>query len=519
MKLAAVAAAGVLLLTLAVPAARTPPVPVGELRGVEGLVRAYESILEARFDQVEAELRKACGPAPREACDVLEATSLWWQIQLDPQSRDLDPAFSTSVDAAIAGADAWSERDPESAEAWFYLGAAYAARVQWRVLRDEKLAAARDGKRILSALERALELDPAIDDAYFGLGMYRYYADVAPAAARMLRFLLFLPGGDRKAGLEQMLRARTRGRLLQGEADYQLSIIYLWYEGQTTRAIELLESLHTQYPGNPLFHSQVAEIQEVYRHDITASLATWRGVLASAREQRSNAPVLAEARARLEIARLLDVLHQTDSAIEHLEAVIALSPSAPFGALPLAHLRLGEALDRLGQREAALAAYRTATTLAPTRDVADIRDAAAERQRRAPEARKAEAYRLSLEGWRRFEKNDHAGASASLERSLALNGSDPVTRYRMGRVLQVRREDPAALAQFEMTIRAAKTCPPPILGTAYLEAARLHERAARRDQAISYYRIASTLFGASSDTHSAAMRALARLDARGVPPK
>ena len=35
------------------------------------------------------------------------------------------------LNAAIAGAEAWTERSPESAEAWFYLGAAYAARVQW----------------------------------------------------------------------------------------------------------------------------------------------------------------------------------------------------------------------------------------------------------------------------------------------------------------------------------------------------------------------------------------------------
>ena len=36
-----------------------------DLRGVDGLVRAYDSILEARFDQVDAELRRACPPAPR----------------------------------------------------------------------------------------------------------------------------------------------------------------------------------------------------------------------------------------------------------------------------------------------------------------------------------------------------------------------------------------------------------------------------------------------------------------------
>jgi tetratricopeptide (TPR) repeat protein len=514
-----IAAVAIAIVLALVTPSTSLPAAAPELRGIDGLVRAYEAILEARFDQVDAELRRACGPAPREACDVLGATALWWRIQLDPASRALDPEFSASVDRAIETAEAWTEREPADAEAWFYLGAAYAARVQWRVLRDEKLAAARDGKQIMNALERTLELDAAIDDAYFGLGMYRYYADVAPAAARMLRFFLLLPGGDREAGLEQMLRARVRGRLLQGEADYQLSIIYLWYERQTDRALELLDGLRTQYPGNPIFSAQIAEIQEVYLHDVTASLSSWRALLGSAREQRSNAPVLAEAKARLEIARLLDGLHQTDGAIEQLRAVIALRPSAPFGALPLAHLRLGEAYDRIGRREAALAEYKTATTLAPTPDVHQVRTTAATRLRRAPDARRADAYRLSLEGWRRFEQNDLAGASASLEQSLAENASDPVTRYRMGRVMQARKEDPAALAQFEMAIRAAKTCPPTILGNAYLEAARLHERAARTDQALSYYRIASTLFGAASETHSAAKRALTRLDASTTPRK
>lgn len=518
MKLAAAAVAAIvgaaITTTSAVPAAT-----VAELRGIDGLVRAYDTILEARFDQVDAELRRACGPAPREACDVLEATALWWRIQLDPESRALDPQFSAAVEQAIAGAEAWTGRAPNQAEGWFYLGAAYAARVQWRVLRDEKLSAARDGKRIMQALERTLELDPGIDDAYFGLGMYRYYADVAPAAARMLRFLLLLPGGDRKAGLEQMLRARERGRLLQGEADYQLSIIYLWYEGRTARSLELLGELHEHYPGNPLFPAQIAAIQETYQHDIVASLATWRALLGATREQRSNSPVLAEARARLEIARLLDALHQTDASIEQLQAVIALRPSAPYGALPLAHLRLGEAYDRLGQREQALQSYRSATTLAASPDVHEVRSSAAARMRRGPDPRRAAAYRLSLEGWRRFEQNDLAGAAASLERSLTEHGNDPVTRYRMGRVLQARTEDAAALAQFEMTIRAAKICPAPILGMAYLEAARLHERTQRRDQALSYYRIASTLFGASSDTHSSAKRALARLDAAATPRK
>ena len=492
-----------------------PPLPPRyELQGEDGLVRAYEFILEARFDQVEAELRRACGPAPPEACYVLEATALWWRIQLDPENRALDQAFSASVERAIRTTTAWSERAPEDAEAWFYLGGAYGARVQWRVLRGEKVAAARDGKQIKQALERAIALEPGLDDAYFGLGMYKYYAAVAPAAARILRFLLLLPGGDRDEGLREMLRARSRGRLLQGEADYQLHIIYLWYERQTRRAIELLHGLQARYPGNPVYLAQIAHIQDAYEHDLVASLDTWRGLLAAAREQRANNAALAEVQARLGAARMLEAVHLTDNALEHLQVVIALKPETPYSSLALAYLRSGEAYDRLGARAAATAAYRSAIAAVPPLDPYDVRGQAGDRLRKAPDAKRTEAYRLSLDGLRRLERNDLPGASAALQRAVALDGHDPVSRYRYGRLLQARREDAAALAQFDHAIREAKTCPAPVLGNAYLEAARLHERLGHRDDALSSYRVAATLFGAAADTRAAAARALARLSPR-----
>jgi tetratricopeptide (TPR) repeat protein len=492
-----------------------PPLPPRyPLRGEDGLVRAYEFILEARFDQVDAELRRACGPAPPEACNVLEATALWWRIQLDPESRALDPAFTASVERAIRTTEAWTERAPDSAEAWFYLGGAYGARVQWRVLRGEKVAAARDGKQIKEAMDRAIALEPGLDDAYFGLGMYKYYADVAPAAARILRFLLLLPGGDRKEGLREMLRARSRGRLMQGEADYQLHVIYLWYERQTRRAIELLHALQARYPGNPLYLAQIAQIQDAYEHDIIASLETWRMLLAAAREQRANNGALAEVQARLGVARMMDAVHLTDDALDHLKAVTALKPEAPYSSLALAYLRLGEAHDRLGARSAALAAYKSAVAAVPPLDPYDVRGQAADRIRHAPDARHAEAFRLSLDGWRRLERNDLPGATTALERAIVLNPHDPVAHYRLGRVLQARRADADALIQFDLSIRNDRTCPAPILGNAHLEAARLHERLGHKDEAVSGYRIAATLFGAGAETQAAATRALARLNIR-----
>jgi tetratricopeptide (TPR) repeat protein len=489
----------------------TPP---AQLRGHDGLARVYDAILDARFDQLDADLTRACGPAPAEACDVLAATALWWQIQLDPDNRALDDAFARAVEHAIETTEAWVAREPEHAEAWFYMGGAYAARVQWRVLRDEKLAAARDGRRIHQALTRALALDPHLDDAHFGLGMYRYYAGVAPTAARILRVLLLLPGGDRAEGLAGMQRARDRGQLLQGEADYQLQMVYLWYESRIDEALDLLAGLQKSYPGNPLFPAQIAEVHDTYRHDVMASLAAWQALLASAQAQRVHAAALAATRARLGIARQFEQLHQTDRAIEQLDAIVTSAPAAPYGALALAHLRLGEAHDRLGARDAALAAYRAAIVATPNPDPHDIRAKAARALRRVPDRDRAEAYRLSLEGLRLLEGHDVAGAEAAIERSLSLDGADAVARYRYGRVLQARGDDDGALEHYGRAIARAAAAPPVIVGAAYLEAARLHERAGRIAQATDGYRVASTLFGAAADTHSAAARALARLGAR-----
>ena len=275
----------------------------------------------------------------------------------------------------------------------------------------------------------------------------------------MLRFLLLLPGGNKQEGLAQMLRARDGGRLLQGEADYQLHLIYLWYERQPARALELLRGLQKRYPDNPVFPAQVAEIQDAYLHDITASLDSWRALLATARDQRVNLPGLAEVQARLGAARQLEALQQSDRAIELLQGIVARPAPGPYSAVALAQLRIGEAHDRLGAREAAVAAYQSAAAAAPDDDPHKMRSKASELIRRAPSPRIAEAYRLSLDGWRSLEDNDLPGASAALERSLALNVDEPVAHYRFGRVLEARRDEAGALAHFELAIRNARTCP------------------------------------------------------------
>ena len=294
---------------------------------------AYDRVLNADFEGVTRALPSTCPPAPAVACLGLEALNLWWQIQLDPESLRLDAPFMAKVNAAIAEAERMTTAEPLRAEAWFYLGAAYGVRAQFRVHRRERLAAARDGKRIKEALERALALDPEMYDAEFGIGMYRYYADIAPAVFRFVRWLLLLPGGDRVDGLRQLERAATRGVLVRGEALNQIHILYLWYEKKWPQALEIVRTLQARYPKNPLFRQIEAEILDTYFHDPAASLEASQQLLALAAAGAVHRADIAAVVAPLNIARQRIALQQPARAIEQLDQLIAMRPAAPAGAL------------------------------------------------------------------------------------------------------------------------------------------------------------------------------------------
>jgi hypothetical protein len=134
-----------------------------------------------------------------------------------------------------------------------------------------RVAAARDSATIKTALERSLQLDPTLGDAHFGIALYHYYADVTPTYAKLLRWMLLLPGGDRKKGLDEMREARQRGELLRDEADFQLQQVYVRYERRASDAIAILRALDATHPHNPVFLQRLGDVNETTLRDRDAS--------------------------------------------------------------------------------------------------------------------------------------------------------------------------------------------------------------------------------------------------------
>src|SRR4026208_2376680 len=103
------AVASALLSTLLVS-----PVAAQELTGGTQLRRGCDAIFAARFEDPQL-LARTCPPAPSEACQLLSAVGVWWQIQLDPASLAHDAQFQSRIDAAIASAAAWTKRESAGA--------------------------------------------------------------------------------------------------------------------------------------------------------------------------------------------------------------------------------------------------------------------------------------------------------------------------------------------------------------------------------------------------------------------
>ncbi len=197
---------------------------------------------------------------------LLEADARWWQIycrsaeikwgMVDAWHREklpADSAFFQLTDKAIRLAES-QVKVSQTAEMHFYAGMGYALKARLLGLRDERRATARAGVKARDHLLRALALDPDLTDAYTGLGLYNYYADTLSALAKVLRFFMGIPGGDKRVGLKQLERAMNEGQLTRVEARFYLAKNLRNYDHDYDRAAQVLEPLVVEYPQNPFFH-------------------------------------------------------------------------------------------------------------------------------------------------------------------------------------------------------------------------------------------------------------------------
>ena len=203
---------------------------------------------------------------------LLEAEALWWKTYcqacsirydlIDAWSRaktNEDDAYFALADRAIRLAES-DLAAHESAAMHVFAGMGYGLEARLHGLRGENRAVARTGVKGRDHFLRALALEPQMGDALTGVGLYNYLADALSHFAKMLRFFMGIPGGNKKEGIRQLETAMNTAELTAVEARFYLARNLRNFDQQYARSIELLEPLATQYPDNPVFQLLLGDL-------------------------------------------------------------------------------------------------------------------------------------------------------------------------------------------------------------------------------------------------------------------
>jgi tetratricopeptide (TPR) repeat protein len=365
---------GFAVLLMAAQAVPVPPAPDAEYR--DALERVYQGHVEDALTR----LRRAAKSDPRDpmAAYVL-ALALCWKVEQRPEIEDLDRELQGVAADAVARADAILARDPQDVRALFARGAAWGALSRYHLFRLHRSDAARSAVRMREDLVRVRALEPEHPDALFGLGLYDYYADVLPRAAKIIRFLARIPGGDRRRGLTSIEDASVRSTLHATEARVQLFEIHAFYEDRPGRAMDHLDALRTQYPTHPLWALKSVEHLRGRLGAYGDAVAAGGGILArAARGEPNYRGPWVPALARLEMGHALVSDLRPAEARPHLLAVAKEGIPGNGAVAARARYLLGRSLEMEGDREGALAHYRIAASGADTEWRERARDAVAE---------------------------------------------------------------------------------------------------------------------------------------------
>ena len=196
---------------------------------------------------------------------ILEAEALWWKIWISsaeykygmtmPRHRERvtgDQHYLELSSKALGLAQA-SLKSHESAEMCLYAGMAAALEARLFGLRWESRNTARTGVQAREYFTRALAYDASLADADMGLGLYDYYVDTLSAPARLLRFVMGIPGGTKEEGIRLLQRAIREGQLTPTVARFYLAINLHNYDQKYEEALNELTPLVEEYPENPIF--------------------------------------------------------------------------------------------------------------------------------------------------------------------------------------------------------------------------------------------------------------------------
>lgn len=278
--------------------------------------------------------------------------------------------FFHSVDSVMRLTDAALSKNPNDTDAMYSRGIAFGLRANYRFLVEKAWRdALRDATDARKLHNRVAELKPEFVDAKLVQGAHDYVVGSLPLFYKMLGFLIGFRG-DKEAGIRTLEEVASKGVRVPYDAKVLLCAIYR-REGKQwmPKGIPLLRELTSTFPRNHLFYLELIQLYS----DLGDEEAVNR-VIAEMEERMAANPrhfhAMPPARFAFAKGNFQFWYRQYAQALENLKEAAAGADKLDLHTSVLAHMRLGQVYDVLGNRDSAKKAYQEAIALAPESDVA-----------------------------------------------------------------------------------------------------------------------------------------------------
>ncbi len=267
--------------------------------------------------------------------------------------------FEKILDNSIAGIKRWIKKYPNDSNGYMGIGALYGLRALFNMRNRNWVTAYFAGRKAISNLEKSLQLDPTYYDAFFGLGIYEYFAGTLPSVIKVLAKVVAIKGNPKK-GVNFLNVAREKAHFTSDSA--KLILI----EVQNTRgskyyapekSLEFIRQLRAKFPHNPLMHYvEIICLYETKNYDqVTAQANQFLTLIGHDNFYKD-----------IYIPRAYTALGTTQMALGNFEQAKQIfeqsqqktKAQAPSRWGVWNELRLGQVYDVLGEREKAKEQYK-----------------------------------------------------------------------------------------------------------------------------------------------------------------
>ncbi len=313
------------------------------------------------FDKAQQEFEDivridSCSPAGYFALAALS----WWRYSqnFDVQGsfKAVQKDFMSNADKAIELSEKMIKEGRGLDQAYFFMGSAYGLEGRWYAVQKSWWKAYTHGRKGRKYLKKCVEINPAVYDAYLGLGIFDYYTATLPGTLGLVAKLFV--GGNKQRGIEYVKLAKEHGRFFKVEARLFLIEIYAVHEHDFKAAYAETAELRAMDPTNMLYR-----MGEIMTH---MEAQDWNGVLGESEAFLGAWNVKPQEGLTQQLAMIylsggdaLMALKRYEEAVGWFTTGIEKTAFPDKGWVTYCYLRRAQALDLLGRRADALPDYRT----------------------------------------------------------------------------------------------------------------------------------------------------------------